>query len=169
MISPRNQALRFSTHFHSQNRISCDEQPLLRKSKREQWFRAREIPQRGGHSGYQLNRVSFRSTYTLTPYIAIFCLRSSRTSERNYKKANTLPQSTQGSSQDSTANSLFQKILRVTPSGSRFCRERRRSIARNINKMNILQNGEEKKWGGTQWPAREVRESRHTIRLRWQP
>jgi hypothetical protein len=40
----------FSTDFHSQNRNSCDEQPLLRKSKRGQWFRAREIPQLAGRA-----------------------------------------------------------------------------------------------------------------------
>ncbi len=96
----------------------------------------------------KLNRVSFRNTFTLSPYSAGFCRQSSRTSASNCKKANILGKPALNSGQKSTANSLFQNILRVSPSGSIICEGSHRSISRNINKMSILQNHKEKKWGG---------------------
>jgi hypothetical protein len=86
----------------------------------------------------------FRNALILSPYSAIFCRQSSRTSQRNYKKEHTLLKSAQDSSPKPAANSLFHNILRVSPSGSGFCRASRRSGSRNLNELNILRNREEK-------------------------
>ena len=102
--------------------------------------------------------VSSPSTFILSFYSAIFCRQIFRTLPRNYKKVSDLHKSARNNNPTSTANSLFQNILRVSPSGSRFCGDSHRLIIHNINRMRILQNHEEKKWASWlgQLPGRAV-------------
>lgn len=102
-----------------------------------------------GHPTLNLALTSFPNTFAVSPYSAIFCRRNVQTLNRNYKKINTLRKFVQDSSQKSAVNSLFQKILRVSPFVSRFCGGRYGYGTCNANEINILRKCEEKNVGAS--------------------
>ena len=85
----------------------------------------------------------------LSPYSAIFCRSTPHAPTCNHQKINDFQESTDGTTQKQAANSLFWKILRISPSISVFCREYLRSNSVNMNGMNILREREKKICGHT--------------------
>lgn len=93
------------------------------------------------------SRFPYLNTSAITPYSAIFCRQCCQVQRRNHKKTNLLQKEAQKSLPNRTRNSLFQKILRVSPCGSRLCRDYTGYGARNINEMKILQKHAKKNGG----------------------
>ena len=137
-------ALVFSTAFHSRNRHRCNAQPLLGIQKAHNGF-VREKSLTTLDCRDLIDHFSLPNPLSISPYFVIFCSPNRVVSERNYNKANILQKSAQESGQKLAPNSLFPSLLRASPSGSGFCRERSRSGSRNSKKTRILQSQEEKK------------------------
>jgi len=94
-------------------------------------------------------KSSFWKILAISAYRSGFCAGTRQYLPGNSFRMNSLdrcPKSVEENDPSLEGKSLFQKILRVSPCGSRFCTHPARSTPSKSLRMNILEKSKEKKW-----------------------